>query len=107
VDPNTNPFLLVPGTKTVQGLTTLDVAGTAKILIPATNEPSLSILVIPRSSNTATVYLGGSAVTSTGGTDAIPIYAPYSVDLDHRRSPLYINCASAGGNGVFWQILVA
>ena len=65
------------------------------------------MLVIAKSDNAGTIYLGGSSVASDGSADAIPLNAgaDWSGAVDHQQKPYYINGANTG-DGAYWQILV-
>ena len=105
-NPNLNLVLPAPGTSLFQGETDIATPSTAVIVIPATNEPSLAVMVRAKSGNAAVIYIGGSGV-STDGSDGFPILPgdTWRADVDHKMFPLYINAGAT--YGCHWQILVA
>jgi len=106
MEPNLNLVLPAPGTALVQGETDIATPSTAVIVVPATNEPSIGMLIKAKSGNGGNIYVGGSGV-STDGSDGFPLAAgeAWMADLDHQKYPVYINATAT--DGCNWQILVA
>lgn len=90
------------GTTLDHGQKTVTTAGTAVILLTATE--TIAVIIKAKAGNTGDIYIGDSDVTSANGyiLDAGEVV---SISLDHKSDNIYIN-SSVNAEGVSFLTII-
>ena len=90
------------GTVLIHGQTAVTTAGTAVILLTATE--TIAVLIKAKAGNTGNIYVGDSDVTSANGY-LLDATETVSLSLDHNSDNIYLN-ADSSGDGVYYLGIV-
>lgn len=96
------PVQVSPASSLKHGRATVTVGGTRVRVVPDTEPANLAVLLVANPTNTSTLYLGGSAVTSS---DGVPMPAGASVTLDLSVVGQLWAVGASAGDWIAWLYL--
>jgi hypothetical protein len=96
-----NLVLPAPGSAIQHGQTAISVTDTA-VQIASSQAGCITVAVKALSGNGASIYVGGSGVTTSNGWE-LAAGESWEIDIDHAEYGIYIN--GTAGDGCCWAVL--